>query len=80
LITDHSEAEIAMSAQRVDVYSSPKLSAANTTFSIGDEVRVPEVPHWPKGKVISVDDGGRPHICWDNGFVDVCNWLYVEKV
>jgi hypothetical protein len=69
-----------MSAERVDVYSTPGFIKATTVFSVGDEVRVPQVPHWPKGKVLSVNDNGRPHICWDNGFVDVFNWLDLEKV
>jgi hypothetical protein len=70
-----------MSAERLDVYNTPKFAAAaSAAFGIGDKVRVPEVPHWPTGNIVSVDDSGRPHIRWDNGFVDVFNWLHLEKV
>jgi hypothetical protein len=70
-----------MSVERIDVYTSPEFPvSARASFTIGDEVRVPEVPHWPPGKVVSIDDGGRPHIRWENGFVDVFNWLHLEKV
>jgi hypothetical protein len=69
-----------MSAERIDVYTTSGFNAVCATFAIGDEVRVPEVAHWPTGKVVSVDDSGRPHICWENGFVDVFNWLHLEKV
>lgn len=49
-------------------------------FAVGDRVRVPSVRHWPAGRITGIDNDGKPRIDWDNGFVDVFNWLPIERV
>lgn len=69
-----------MSAAEIQPANFPQTPRFPTLFAIGDRVRVPSIPHWPAGRIAGIDDDGKPRINWDNGFVDVFNWLPIERV
>jgi hypothetical protein len=69
-----------MSAVEIQPSSRPHPLRHRNLFAIGDRVRVPSIPHWPAGRIAGIDEDGKPRIEWDNGFVDVFNWLPIERV